>query len=122
MPKDQRIYLDDLVRDRCFGGYLRRVLVVFVKDYKAQLLLFHVCLQVFPGLGTRTWLTSAVLCWVIQIQLLPQIIINRIRIILQDRGRGRRLIIGAAIYVTLINISVFIIWIPARLQISPRCV
>ncbi|CAG5185679.1 uncharacterized protein ALTATR162_LOCUS11372 [Alternaria atra] len=65
---------------------------------------------------------SVLLCWVIQIQLLPQIIINRIRIILQDRGRGRRLIIGAAIYVTLINISVFIIWIPARLQISPRWV
>lgn len=65
---------------------------------------------------------SVLLCWVIQIQLLPQIIINRIRIILQDRVRGRRLIIGTAIYVTLINISVFIIWIPARLQISPRWV
>jgi len=61
---------------------------------------------------------SVLLCWVFQIQLLPQIIINRIRIILGDRVKGRRLVAGAAIYVTLINISVFIIWIPARLQIS----
>ncbi|KAF1848761.1 uncharacterized protein K460DRAFT_353702 [Cucurbitaria berberidis CBS 394.84] len=54
------------------------------------------------------------------IQLLLQIVINRIRIILDSKERGRQLIIGTAIIVTLINISVFIIWLPARLQISER--
>jgi hypothetical protein len=62
-----------------------------------------------------------VLCWVIQVQLLLQIIINRIRIIVQDRTRGRQLTVGTAAVVTLINVSVFCIWIPARLQISQRC-
>ncbi|KAI4945106.1 hypothetical protein J4E91_008083 [Alternaria rosae] len=76
------------------------------------------CLYLDGLAGNRGFL----LCWVFQIQLLPQIIINRIRIILGDRVKGRRLIVGAAIYVTLINISVFIIWIPARLQISPSWV
>ncbi|KAI0606292.1 hypothetical protein TUN205_09470 [Pyrenophora tritici-repentis] len=63
---------------------------------------------------------SELVCWVFQIQLLPQIIINRIRIILQDKKRGRRLTVITAIIITLINISVFCIWIPARLQISDR--
>lgn len=58
--------------------------------------------------------------WAIQTQLLLQIIINRIRIILHDKKRGRQLTIGTAIVVTLINISVFCIWIPARLQISKK--
>ncbi|EMD66824.1 hypothetical protein COCSADRAFT_35305 [Bipolaris sorokiniana ND90Pr] len=59
-------------------------------------------------------------CWVIQIQVLPQIIVNRIRVVLPDRQRGRHLAIGTAVVVTLINISVFCVWIPARLQISQR--
>jgi hypothetical protein len=63
-----------------------------------------------------------VLCWVVQVQLLLQIIINRIRIILQDQPRERQLIVGTAAIVTAINISVFCIWIPARLQISQRYV
>jgi hypothetical protein len=65
---------------------------------------------------------GVLICWVVQIQLLPQIIINRIRIILQDRKRGKRLVAGTAAAITLINISVFCIWIPSRLQISERYV
>lgn len=60
--------------------------------------------------------------WSIQVQLLLQIIINRIRIILADRRKGRMLMIVTAVLVTLINISVFCIWMPARLQISNRSV
>ena len=63
-------------------------------------------------------LTCSVLCWSIQVQLLLQIIINRVRLILADRRKGRVLTIVTAVTVTLINISVFVIWIPARLQIS----
>ncbi|KAJ4374852.1 hypothetical protein N0V83_001930 [Neocucurbitaria cava] len=61
---------------------------------------------------------SILLNWSIQVQLLLQIIINRIRIILDRKERGRQLIIGTAILVTWINISVFCVWIPARLQIN----
>ncbi|EOA86778.1 hypothetical protein ACJQWK_08267 [Exserohilum turcicum] len=57
--------------------------------------------------------------WCIQVQLLLQIIINRIRVILPDRRRSRWIMIVTATFVTAINISVFNIWIPARLQISP---
>ncbi|KAF9701192.1 hypothetical protein EKO04_001073 [Ascochyta lentis] len=63
---------------------------------------------------------SILLSWSIQVQLLLQIIINRVRIILADKRKGRFLLTGTAIIVTLINISVFCIWIPARLQISNR--
>ncbi|PSN72490.1 hypothetical protein BS50DRAFT_630515 [Corynespora cassiicola Philippines] len=52
------------------------------------------------------------------LQLLLQIIINRIRVILADRQKGRIILITVAVIVTLINISVFCIWMPARLQIS----
>ncbi|CBX94094.1 hypothetical protein IAQ61_003966 [Plenodomus lingam] len=58
--------------------------------------------------------------WCIQVQLLLQIIINRIRVIVPDRKRSRDIMIATAVFVTIINISVFNIWIPARLQISDK--
>ncbi|KAH9882219.1 hypothetical protein J1614_001391 [Plenodomus biglobosus] len=58
--------------------------------------------------------------WCIQVQLLLQIIINRIRVIVPDRKRSRDIMIATAIFVTVINISVFNIWIPARLQTSHK--
>ncbi|KAF1928035.1 uncharacterized protein M421DRAFT_166662 [Didymella exigua CBS 183.55] len=58
--------------------------------------------------------------WCVQVQLLLQIIINRIRVIVPDRKRSRQIMIATAIFVTTINISVFNIWIPARLQISHK--
>ncbi|KAL5113325.1 hypothetical protein ACEQ8H_008804 [Pleosporales sp. CAS-2024a] len=63
---------------------------------------------------------TILLWWCIQVQLLLQIIINRIRVIVPDRRRSRNIMIGTAVFVTTINISVFNIWIPARLQISDR--
>lgn len=69
---------------------------------------------------SKRLLITVVLNWSIQVQLLPQIIINRVRIILADRQKGRTILVGTAAIVTLINISVFCIWIPARLQISNR--
>jgi hypothetical protein len=59
-----------------------------------------------------------VFLWALQINLLLQIIINRIRIILLDRKRGRILVISVAVLIVALNISVFCIWIPARLQID----
>ncbi|KAH9861703.1 hypothetical protein J1614_011456 [Plenodomus biglobosus] len=65
---------------------------------------------------------SILFCWTIQIQLLLQIIINRIRIILTNRRHGLQLMWGTALIISLLCISVYIIWIPASLQISQRWV
>ncbi|KAJ4345398.1 uncharacterized protein N0V89_011528 [Didymosphaeria variabile] len=60
----------------------------------------------------------SLLMWCIQVQLLLQIIINRIRLIVPDRYRSRMIMIATAGIVTAINISVFNIWVPARLQVN----
>jgi hypothetical protein len=43
-----------------------------------------------------------------------------VSIVLADRRKATKLKIGVAILVTAINISVYNIWIPARLQIAPE--
>ncbi|PSR81059.1 hypothetical protein BD289DRAFT_50021 [Coniella lustricola] len=64
-----------------------------------------------------------ILClWVIQIQCIMQIIINRVALIIYDQNRVRRLKWATAVLAGAINISVFIIWMPARLQVSPHWV
>ncbi|KAF4552043.1 Hypothetical protein D9617_11g008900 [Elsinoe fawcettii] len=60
--------------------------------------------------------------WALQVQFLLQIIINRVMILMTNRRRGRQLRIAVAVLITLINISVYCIWIPARLQISDKYV
>ncbi|KAL6822074.1 hypothetical protein J3E69DRAFT_382632 [Trichoderma sp. SZMC 28015] len=52
--------------------------------------------------------------WVFEIQLLMQIIVNRIAIIAEDRNTVFRLKWGTAGIITCINIAVFCIWIPAH--------
>lgn len=49
-----------------------------------------------------------------EIQLLMQIIINRIAIIAENRKTIRNLKWGTAVFITLINIAVFCIFIPAH--------
>lgn len=56
--------------------------------------------------------------WVVQIQCICGIIINRIALLMIDRRRATKLKWTVAIILGLVNISVFCIWIPARLQIS----
>ncbi|EKG09188.1 hypothetical protein MPH_13816 [Macrophomina phaseolina MS6] len=46
--------------------------------------------------------------WCIQVQLLLQIIINRVRVISLDKKRALAIMIATAVVVTLINISVYI--------------
>ncbi|POS80365.1 hypothetical protein DHEL01_v201256 [Diaporthe helianthi] len=50
---------------------------------------------------------------------LMHIIVNRIALIMCDGRRVIRLKWGVALLLGLVNISVFIVWMPARLQISP---
>ncbi|KAG8167819.1 hypothetical protein KVR01_003508 [Diaporthe batatas] len=52
-------------------------------------------------------------------QCLMHIIINRIALIIYDGRRVVRLKWAVALILGLVNISVFIVWMPARLQISP---
>ncbi|GAA5854110.1 hypothetical protein JCM8547_008231 [Rhodosporidiobolus lusitaniae] len=58
--------------------------------------------------------------WVIQVQFLLQIIINRVNLLWSDRKAQSRLKWGVALGISIINISVYCIWLPARLQISDR--
>ncbi|KAM0551288.1 hypothetical protein ACHAPJ_008391 [Fusarium lateritium] len=61
-----------------------------------------------------------VFLWAIQIQTLLQIIINRISILMVNRHNSWKLKLGVFLVLLAINISVFCIWIPARLQISKK--
>ncbi|KZM25774.1 uncharacterized protein EKO05_0002561 [Ascochyta rabiei] len=54
------------------------------------------------------------LFWVFQIQLLMQIIINRIALIAEHRTTVRNIKWGTIIVISAINIAVFCIWIPAH--------
>jgi len=53
--------------------------------------------------------------WIFQIQLLMQIIINRIALIAENRKTIFRIKWGTAALITAINISVFCIWIPSHI-------
>lgn len=63
-----------------------------------------------------------VVAWSFEIQALLQIIINRVSLLIIDKRKAAYITWGVAFIMTLINISVFIVWIPARLQISDRWV
>ncbi|KAI1346268.1 hypothetical protein F5Y01DRAFT_28614 [Xylaria sp. FL0043] len=56
--------------------------------------------------------------WALQVHFLLQIIINRCGIVNHNKEFTRRLKISVAVLITAINITVYTIWIPARLQIS----
>lgn len=56
--------------------------------------------------------------WALQVQFLLQIIINRIALLIPDKRRVWRIKWGVAALITAINISVYCIWVPARLQIN----
>ncbi|TGO27157.1 hypothetical protein BPAE_0046g00190 [Botrytis paeoniae] len=58
--------------------------------------------------------------WALQVQFLLQIIVNRISILFTVKKKALHLKIAVAVIITLINISVYCIWIPARLQVSER--
>jgi hypothetical protein len=57
--------------------------------------------------------------WVVQIQCISGIITNRIGLLIYDARHVRRLRWGVVALIGLINVSVYCIWIPAHLQISP---
>lgn len=56
--------------------------------------------------------------WALQVQFLLQIIVNRCAILLTNKKKAYWIKVGVATLITAVNISVYNIWIPARLQIS----
>lgn len=58
--------------------------------------------------------------WLVQMQCILQIIANRLAVLLPSRRDERNLKLGIFLLMTLLLVSVSIVWMPARLQISPR--
>ncbi|KAI5459738.1 hypothetical protein BGZ63DRAFT_359620 [Mariannaea sp. PMI_226] len=65
---------------------------------------------------------TIVTTWALQVQFLLQIIVNRCGILLTDQKKTYRLKVAIATLITAVNISVYCIWIPARLQITEEYV
>ncbi|KAF7532537.1 hypothetical protein G7Z17_g13627 [Cylindrodendrum hubeiense] len=63
-----------------------------------------------------------IVLWMFQIHCVMQIIINRIALLAVAPSTARRLRWGIFTFLLIINISVGIVWIPTRLQISPAWV
>ncbi|KAJ6531486.1 hypothetical protein DFH09DRAFT_1183218 [Mycena vulgaris] len=63
---------------------------------------------------------SILTLWALQVQLLLQIIVNRICILMRNDRERNTLKYGVAGLILIINISVYNIWIPAKLQINDR--
>ncbi|KAF4978464.1 hypothetical protein FZEAL_5150 [Fusarium zealandicum] len=67
------------------------------------------------------WVYMAFLClWVVQIQCICGIIINRIALLMVDKRSAFKIRWITAVVLGVINISVFVVWIPAQLQITPK--
>ncbi|KAF5592959.1 lactoylglutathione lyase [Fusarium subglutinans] len=63
---------------------------------------------------------SVALFWALQLQFLLQIILNRLGLLMVVPGRAARLKWIVFAIILAVNISVFIIWMPARLQINDQ--
>ncbi|KAK1990439.1 hypothetical protein LX36DRAFT_716764 [Colletotrichum falcatum] len=85
--------------------------------------------SMFIGIASWCYLTSLIspsfeyfflllVLWSIQVQCLMQIIINRIAVLMLIPSHATRLKWTVFVVLLAVNVSVFCIWIPARLQIS----
>lgn len=57
---------------------------------------------------------SILTLWALQVQFLLQIIINRVGVLMLDRKKANNVKYGVAAFITLINISVYCIWVRAE--------
>ncbi|KAB5592700.1 hypothetical protein CTheo_3843 [Ceratobasidium theobromae] len=78
-------------------------------------------LYLIEVIGYSFWFYFTILTmWALQVQFLLQIIVNRICILLPTPSRKFWLKFTIAFWITAINISVYCIWVPAKLQISRK--
>ncbi|ORX97401.1 hypothetical protein BCR34DRAFT_548659 [Clohesyomyces aquaticus] len=61
-------------------------------------------------------LSTILVCWVFEIQLLMQIIINRIALIAEHRSTLCKIKWGTVGIITAVNVAVFCIWIPSHMN------
>ncbi|KAK7465293.1 hypothetical protein VKT23_005272 [Stygiomarasmius scandens] len=84
---------------------------------------------IFYGIPSILYTTSAIpssfwlyfwilIGWILQLQCLVQIIVNRICLLIHDPRHRMWLKISMLIWIGLINLGVAIVWIPAQLQIN----
>ncbi|KAK7465292.1 hypothetical protein VKT23_005271 [Stygiomarasmius scandens] len=76
-------------------------------------------LYVNSAIPSSFWIYFWILiAWILQLQCLVQIIVNRIGLLMYDPRHRRWLKISMLVWIGLINLGVAIIWIPAQLQIN----
>ncbi|CAE6475163.1 unnamed protein product [Rhizoctonia solani] len=78
-------------------------------------------LFIIEVIGHSFWIYFVIVTlWALQLQLLLQIIVSRICILLPSSSQRSWLKFTVAVWIVLISISVYCIWIPAKLQISEK--
>ncbi|KAL2267205.1 hypothetical protein VTJ83DRAFT_4482 [Remersonia thermophila] len=106
--------------------YIAMIWAVIVTCMITSLCIWLFLLGIIPPsfwyfFGMRTW-ADGDLCLGCKTQCLMQILANRLSLIMYNPSRERRLKVGLLMALGLINVSVFVVWIPARLQMSPEWV
>ncbi|EXL65882.1 hypothetical protein FOPG_17918 [Fusarium oxysporum f. sp. conglutinans race 2 54008] len=96
-------------------GYLYMIWVEAWVNFVFALVTFLYLNNIVPG---RHFLANnhAVALWAIQTQLLPQIIANRVALIMTNKRRARKLKWGLVLAIGCINITVAYIWTVAHLD------
>ncbi|UZP36563.1 hypothetical protein NXS19_004379 [Fusarium pseudograminearum] len=96
------------------NAYLYMIWIEAVVNFVFALLTFLYLNEIIPGdLG---FLLATVILWSIQTQLLPQIIANRVALIMTNRRRARHLKWGLFISIICVNIAVCYIFTVAHLE------
>ncbi|KAF9768575.1 hypothetical protein IL306_014093 [Fusarium sp. DS 682] len=96
------------------NAYLYMIWTEAVVNFTFALITFLYLNGIIPGdLG---FLLATVLLWSIQTQLLPQIIANRVSLIMTNRRRARHLKWGLVISILFINVAVSYIFTVAHLE------
>ncbi|RYP31695.1 hypothetical protein DL767_005608 [Monosporascus sp. MG133] len=103
-------------RQVLYNGYIWMIWLEVLVCLGFGIICFLYLLYVIPP--SFIFYFSILTLWALQVQFLLQIIINRCSLLIPDKRFSWRLKVGVAVLITAINISVYNIWIPARLQIS----
>ncbi|KAI1496517.1 hypothetical protein F5X99DRAFT_422044 [Biscogniauxia marginata] len=105
----------------CQKGKLFNTYIIMVwAEWISSLVISIVSWMVLKGyIPPGFWIYFTILClWTVQVQCILQIIINRVALLMIVKSRARTLKIVVFFIIAAINVSVFCIWLPARLQIS----
>jgi len=104
-------------RTRRFSVYIVMCWVGLFASFGFSLMSWLVLDAVIPvdSIWVQFWI---LVFWALQLNCLLQILVNRVCILIPEAPKRFRLKLIVALIAVTINIAVFIIWIPARLQIN----